>query len=505
MKKEYNPCFITRKCSEMSEDEIKACSELYSNHYGVYSGKDGKRDKGTRIRLGIQYYQNIKQQNDMYVSLCYDGNILLGQSFFLKKTIKNGEVCTWVTQLVVHHSYRGRGIATRLLQSAWGFSNYFAWGLATANAVTIKTLEAVTWRKVDPIAIKEHLNEIGQLCDEIPFTDKKNIDVTVSKSQIFTNFYPEFEKLDTKKGLDTYITKLGAIQDGYEWLAFTFRTQKMWFDEKHFNQMLDFSASQLEDAYGRMKMGTQTWTRHTSQEIDFILKHTQLKKGMKVLDMGCGQGRHVIELAKRGYNVTGVDFSERLLKEAQNASKELSVTLKKRDCRDLKIRGTFDVIICLYDVIGSYRTKKDNYAIIESIHKKLRKNGLAVISVMNMELTKQLAKQLGNVKKDPSLLLDLKASDIMQKTGNIFNPDYFLLDDENHLVYRKEQFEQDGLLSSEYIIADYRFTKDEICQAFEDHNFNIISATYVQAGKWSTPLNATDPKAKEILLVVEKR
>ena len=89
-------------------------------------------------------------------------------------------------------------------------------------------------------------------------------------------------------------------------------------------------------------------------------------------------------------------------------------------------------------------------------------------------------------------------------TYYIFDPDYFILDEKSHLVYRKEQFEFDGQLASEYVIADYRFTKEEICDAFESCGLSVKSASYVQAGRWQTPLTSTDNKAKEILLIAQK-
>lgn len=92
----------------------------------------------------------------------------------------------------------------------------------------------------------------------------------------------------------------------------------------------------------------------------------------------------------------------------------------------------------------------------------------------------------------------------MQATGNVFNPDYFILDEQAHLVYRKEQFERDDLLSSEYLVADYRFTKSEIEAMLMDNGFSIVDSRYVQAGNWDVPLSATDKNAKEILLVVKK-
>ena len=108
--------------------------------------------------------------------------------------------------------------------------------LATTNALTIRTLESVTWRKVDPAVINNHLDEIGQMCDEIAFTDKNQIRMDAHKSQIFTDFYPEFQRLENNL-TDIYVKKLGAIDDGCEWLAFTFQHQDMVFDEKHWEQM----------------------------------------------------------------------------------------------------------------------------------------------------------------------------------------------------------------------------------------------------------------------------
>ncbi len=504
--KKFNPKYITKKCSELTDEQLQAFSDLYSHNYGKWSGKDGKHKKGDLIKLGVKWYETLRNSPNMYVSYCMKQDELIGYAFFLNKQLENGERCTWVTQLLVHKFYRNRRIGTRLLRSAWGFSNYFAWGLATTNAITIKTLEAVTWRKVTPEIIEKHLVEIEQLCDEISFARKEKIKLGPNLSQIFTDFYPELEKVE-KRGEDIYVVRLGVIEDGYEWLAFTFQEQpQIIFDEKRWNDLLDFSAEQLEDAYSRMEMQSQPWARHTFHEIDFVIDKVLLDKKSAILDMGCGQGRHSIELARRGYKVTGVDFSERLLKIARaNARKAgLNIQFFNRDCRNLSLRGTYDLILCLYDVIGSFRTKEENLNIIQSVEKKLKPGGTCVVSVMNMELTRDIAKNKADVMSNPVILLNLKASDIMKKTGDIFDPDYFLLDDKAHLVYRKEQFELDSHLASEYIIADYRFTKDEICNAFEEKGLSIKFVSYVQAGHWQNSLSSLDPKAKEILLIAQK-
>ena len=504
----FSPLYFTISCASLNEQQIQDCSDLYSSDYGTWSGINNSVKKGRKIKLAPQWYSNLKSQKDMNVSLCYDGEKLIGHAFFLNKKLDDGKKCIWVTQLVVRSHYRNRGIAKKLLRSAWGMSDYFAWGLATTNAVTIKTLESVTWRAVDPAEISRHLDVIRDLCDDVEFAKGKVIKVEKGKSQIFTNFYPNFQKLDPKDHLeDVYVAKLGKIEDGCEWLAFTFQPQERIFNEKQWNEMLNFSAEQLEDAYSRMDMSHHPWTKYAPEEVDYVVKHAEIKPGSRVLDLGCGQGRHSIELSRRKkYDVVGVDMSDRLLNTARKNAEDAGVKAHfvKRDARDLSIAGLFESIICLYDVIGSYRTKEENLSIINSIYKKLKPGGRCVASVMNMELTSHIATHKCRVRENANELTSLPASEIMQSSGNVFKPEYFLLDEEAHLVYRKEQFHHDNYLSSEYVLADYRFTRQEIIDAFETRGFKVISADYVQTGHWDKPLTATDMRAKEILIVAEK-
>jgi 2-polyprenyl-3-methyl-5-hydroxy-6-metoxy-1,4-benzoquinol methylase len=283
----------------------------------------------------------------------------------------------------------------------------------------------------------------------------------------------------------------------------------MVFSETHWNQMLDFSEHQLEDAYSRMDMDAQEWTRHTPHEIDFVEKACGIDRNSYILDVGCGQGRHSLELARRGYKyLTAYDFSPRLLSKAESKAKEegYKIAFDKKDCRHLRRGGIYDAVLCLYDVIGSFRTYEDNIRIIKSISGVLKHGGRCVVSVMNMEVTeRQALYRVDDVRKHPQALLKLKASNIMQSTGNVFNPDYYLLDTSSQLVYRKEQFEMDGELSSEYVIADYRFTRSQIVEAFENNGFKVLSAEYVKLGGWNTHLAPNDNAGKEILLVAEKK
>jgi SAM-dependent methyltransferase len=254
-----------------------------------------------------------------------------------------------------------------------------------------------------------------------------------------------------------------------------------------------------------MNMNVQPWAKGTIKEVDFIESVLRVSSGNTILDVGCGQGRHSIEFAKRGYCVTGIDASAIHISKAKENSVNLPLEFKVWDARK-RINGkTFDAVICLYDVIGSYRTLYENVLIVRNISSKLRKGGRAVISVMNMMHTLIRARYRGNVMANPKMLLSLPASNNMQSRGDMFDVDLLLLDEDRHLVFHKEQFERDGLLSAEYVVADYRFTKAELQQILEDNGLSVVESRFVRAGHFDVPLAEDDDNAKEILFVVEKK
>jgi len=499
--------FTTKKINTLSDEELKKCSDLYSRCYGKYSGFDKVEKKGERIKMGESLYKKLYYANsNIFISLCYKEDKLLGHAIFLQKLIKDRGKCSWVLQLVVDSQYRGQKIGSRLLFSAWGFSDFYAWGLATANAITLKTLESATWRQISISDITDNLPVLEQLMEDVPFVDKKAVRLTSKKSQIFSNFYPELESSNKSEKLRIYTTKLGEIEPGYEWLAFTFASQPMTFTAERFAMFLEFSDQQLKEAYSRMDMPVQPWTKGTKNEIEYILSNIALKKESKILDLGCGQGRHSIALSQKGFsNIIGVDFSEsNIVKAKATAQKQqLTTTFITGDARKLNLGYKFDCILCLYDVIGSFRKDEDNIRIIRSIKRNLKKGGYAIISVMNMELTESLALNKASISQNPYSLLKLPPSETMESSGNVFKPEYYLINTDDRLVYRKEQFTSSNEIFAEYLVADKRYTMSEITNIIENLGLKVVESRYVQAGHWDAPLPPIDSKAKEILLIIE--
>ncbi len=89
------------------------------------------------------------------------------------------------------------------------------------------------------------------------------------------------------------------------------------------------------------------FTKGTVQEIDFLVDALELRPGMRVLDAGCGPGRHALELARRGISVVGVDTSPDFVALARAAAGDLPVEFHEADVRELPYADEFDAVLCL--------------------------------------------------------------------------------------------------------------------------------------------------------------
>jgi SAM-dependent methyltransferase len=91
------------------------------------------------------------------------------------------------------------------------------------------------------------------------------------------------------------------------------------------------------------------FTKGTEQEVDFLVDALELTPGQRVLDVGCGPGRHSLALARRGFTVLGVDASTEFIDLARAAAvaESLDAAFDVLDVRGLDIVDRFDVVICL--------------------------------------------------------------------------------------------------------------------------------------------------------------
>ena len=69
------------------------------------------------------------------------------------------------------------------------------------------------------------------------------------------------------------------------------------------------------------------FTRNTRAEVEFLVEELRLTAGARVLDVGCGTGRHAVPLARRGFRMVGIDLSRGMLREAQAVAQQASVAV----------------------------------------------------------------------------------------------------------------------------------------------------------------------------------
>ncbi len=130
----------------------------------------------------------------------------------------------------------------------------------------------------------------------------------------------------------------------------------------------------------------EPFTQGTIGEVDFIEQEINFDKTKRILDIGCGTGRHAIELAKRGYQVVGVDLSESQLKRAREKAAEAKVKVDfiQKDARGLNYNHEFDVVIMICE--GAFplmETDEMNCEILRSATKALKENGKFIFTTLN--------------------------------------------------------------------------------------------------------------------------
>jgi 2-polyprenyl-3-methyl-5-hydroxy-6-metoxy-1,4-benzoquinol methylase len=151
--------------------------------------------------------------------------------------------------------------------------------------------------------------------------------------------------------------------------------------ENHMKQWYEELFENYAETYDK-----EEFTKGTIGECDFIEKEINYDKTAKILDIGCGTGKHSIELSKRGYAVTGIDLSESQLKRAkQKASKQsLKIDFQKHDARIPHFSNAFDLVIMLCE--GGFplmETDEMNFQILQNAANALKSRGKLIFTTLN--------------------------------------------------------------------------------------------------------------------------
>jgi SAM-dependent methyltransferase len=125
----------------------------------------------------------------------------------------------------------------------------------------------------------------------------------------------------------------------------------------------------------------------TPVEVDQIEALLQLCPPRRILDLPCGQGRHAIELARRGYDVTGVDLSQYMLSVARERAEADAVRVRwlAGDMREPLAGETFDLVLNLFTSFGYFADEADDRRVVRAAASMLEAGGRFLLEVINGE------------------------------------------------------------------------------------------------------------------------
>ena len=169
--------------------------------------------------------------------------------------------------------------------------------------------------------------------------------------------------------------------------------------------------------------------RNTEQEVELLIRSTGLDRNQRILDLCCGQGRHSLELARRGFaHVTGLDRSRYLIRLARKRAKQrnLPVSFHEGDARRFRLGDReFDCVCVLGNSFGYFERPEDDLAVLASVKRALASGG--------------------------TLVMDLMDGDWMRRHFEARSWEWV---DQNHFVCRERDLAEDGdrLISREVVV-----------------------------------------------------
>jgi len=118
------------------------------------------------------------------------------------------------------------------------------------------------------------------------------------------------------------------------------------------------------------------------QEALFAVEHAGISPSDTVLDLCCGNGRHMVHLTKHAGKVVGLDYSTHLLALAQESLGE-NASLVRADMRDQPFAGAFDVVANFFTSFGYFDTEEENLSVLKGIASSLKPGGRFFMDLIN--------------------------------------------------------------------------------------------------------------------------
>ena len=229
--------------------------------------------------------------------------------------------------------------------------------------------------------------------------------------------------------------------------------------------------------------------RHRNEEdarnlANLIQRSIDLKHGDKILDVCCGAGRHSIEFALRGYDVTGFDLSEFLISQAKKTSaalkeKKIKVRFLIKDMVRFNFKGKFDAAFNLFTSFAYFEKDEDNFKVIKNVSDSVRKKGFFVFDFVN----------------ERNLRKTLVPYDRKKYNGNTFIQSRKI---ENDFIYKTIKIQKAGR-EFEFVERLKLYDKKTLTDVFNNNGLKVISCFGDYYGNKFSSENS-----KRLILIAQK-
>jgi SAM-dependent methyltransferase len=183
-------------------------------------------------------------------------------------------------------------------------------------------------------------------------------------------------------------------------------------------------------------MFTDDLLKGTNEEIDDLIELLEIPSNAEILDLGCGIGRHSLELSRRGFKVTGLDRTPKYLDVARKTARAESLMAEflEGDMRSFVREDAFDYVINIFTSGLSYfEDIEEDKRVINNVYKSLRPGGKFIVHTAGKEILARIFQKRDWVEKDGNFLLQERN---IEKDWSWMNNRWILIKDGQSLEYR---------------------------------------------------------------------
>ncbi len=144
------------------------------------------------------------------------------------------------------------------------------------------------------------------------------------------------------------------------------------------------------------------------EDVENLISLLGISPGAKVLDLCCGVGRHSLELARRGFQVTGVDRTKLYLDEAIKRAEAEGLTLEflQDDMRTFCRTGAFDIVINLYTSFSYFENPEEDRQVVMNVYRSLKRGGAFLLELMGKEVLARIFRERDWREEDGAIILE---------------------------------------------------------------------------------------------------